>query len=211
LALSQQARRGPRKPSSGARACGGRAAEDAVNVMQYALFSITTGDAGALDEMNRFLRGHRILKVETQFCTPAWSFCVCWLENAPLPASVQVPVAQGGGRKDFVDYKKILPPEQFVLFARLRDERKKIAEETNMPMIGLPGNEKLAEIAKLPPPVTLETLKAAKILSKGDIEKYGERFLSAQEEHRSAYAPLHSPCDESEAKGGADAQGSQSP
>ncbi len=178
--------------------------------MQYALFSITPGDAGALDEMNRFLRGHRILKVETQFCTSAWSFCVCWLENAPMPASVQVPVVQGGGRKDFVDYKKILPPEQFVLFARLRDERKKIAEETNMPMIGLPGNEKLAEIAKLPPPVTLETLKAAKILSKGDLEKYGGRFQSALGECSPEHGRPHSPGGEA-VEGNADVSGSQSP
>jgi hypothetical protein len=85
--------------------------------------------------MNRFLRGHRVLKVEAQFCAPAWSFCVCWLEHSAPADAGSGAAAKGGDRRDFIDYKKLLPPDQFIRFARLRDERKAVSDETRIPVI----------------------------------------------------------------------------
>ena len=60
--------------------------------MQFKLFSIpATGDAGAEEELNCFLRSHRAVSVEKELVknsdTACWCFCVEYLLNSPLPRS----------------------------------------------------------------------------------------------------------------------------
>jgi hypothetical protein len=57
--------------------------------MQFKLFSIpATGDAEAEEELNRFLRSHRVVSVEKELVqgghTAYWCFCVEYLLNGPL-------------------------------------------------------------------------------------------------------------------------------
>ena len=54
--------------------------------MQIEIFEIPAFDtSGALEEMNRFLRGHKILNVEQQLVqnrnSSYWSFCIKYLES----------------------------------------------------------------------------------------------------------------------------------
>ena len=60
--------------------------------MQIKLFTIPTGDNGAaLDEMNRFLKGHKILEVQNQLISNEngayWCFCVRYIERTSPPTS----------------------------------------------------------------------------------------------------------------------------
>ena len=66
--------------------------------MQMAFYSIPArGDSGLQEDLNRFLRSHRVPTVHREF----------------------VPLT-----KPRVDYKEVLSTEDFALFAKLRDWRK---------------------------------------------------------------------------------------
>ena len=88
--------------------------------MQFRVFHIPLrGAEDAMEEMNRFLRGHRVLAVEKRFCegeAGGWAFCV------------EYEVASGRGTEGRpgpkVDYKEVLNEAQFALFSRLRALRK---------------------------------------------------------------------------------------
>ena len=144
--------------------------------MQYAFFTIPlrSGD-GAVDEMNRFLRANRILAVDKRMVeggeNPYWSFCVEYLDH------------QGGGdgfgnalRQPKIDYKQILPPDQFVVFSRLRALRKEMAEKEAVPVYTLFTNEQLAAMVtgRVTTPAGLEAIEGVGPARSG---KYGEAFL----------------------------------
>jgi superfamily II DNA helicase RecQ len=50
--------------------------------------------------------------------------------------------------KSKVDYKDILTPEEFTLFSKLREVRKKLAEENGLPVYAVCTNEQLARNSK---------------------------------------------------------------
>ena len=49
-------------------------------------------------------------------------------------------------KKDIIDYRQILSEEDFAVFAKLRDLRKKLAENTGVPVYAVFTNEQLAQI-----------------------------------------------------------------
>ena len=97
--------------------------------MQIKLFTIPTGDNGAtLDEMNRFLKGHKILEVQNQLISNEngayWCFCVRYIERTSPPTSYN---------KTRVDYKQVLDDATFQKFSKLREIRKKVAADEGVP------------------------------------------------------------------------------
>ncbi len=146
--------------------------------MAYRVFTIPIHDAtGATAEMNAFLRSHRVLSVERRWVEQGsnsfWCFCVDYLEG---------PGGQGFGNgrakpaQSKIDYKDVLKPEDFAVFARLRELRKEIAQAEAVPVYTIFNNEQLAQMVQ-----TRATTKAAleKIAGVGDarLEKYGQRML----------------------------------
>ena len=81
----------------------------------------------------------------TGFTTPFWALLVEYLDNTG-----NVPGEQGK-RNERVDYKAVLSPEDFAMFSRLREARKKLAAEKGLPVYAVFTNEQLAEIAKKRP------------------------------------------------------------
>jgi superfamily II DNA helicase RecQ len=85
--------------------------------------------------------------------------------------------SQGGhtGRGK-VDYREKLSPADFAVFARLREVRKRIAQEDGVPIYTVFTNEQLAQMV-----AARATTKAAleQVAGVGDarIEKYGARVL----------------------------------
>src|SRR4051794_14851410 len=75
-----------------------------------------------------------------------------------------------------VDYRERLKPEDFAVFARLRDLRKEIAQAEAVPVYTVFTNEQLAQMVQM-----RATTRAAleQIAGVGDarIEKYGARVL----------------------------------
>ena len=147
--------------------------------MQLKFFRIPTGDPGGFaEELNAFLRGHRILTVHRELVTESggawWAFCV---EYLPLAVASAGTTANGTG-KGKIDYREKLSPDDFALFSTLREIRKELAERDGVPVYAVFTNEQIAGM------VTTRANSLAmlrKIDGVGDsrIEKYGERFVAA--------------------------------
>lgn len=148
--------------------------------MQFKLFSIAaTGDTEAEAELNRFLRSHRAVSVEKQLVqsggTACWFFCVEYLVNA-------APDRKDAGRPR-VDYKEVLGPDDFVVFARLREARKELAGKEAIPVYAVCTNEQLAEMAKTRP-ATKADFKKIDGFGDAKTDKYGETFLKVIQESK---------------------------
>ena len=113
--------------------------------MQFKFFVIPIkSQDGAEEEMNRFLRGHRVLAVEKRFTeggeNPCWSFCIEYLEGAKATRSTLKASPK-------VDYKEVLSIEDFALFFRLRDLRKTLAEKEGLPVYTIFTKERVIHTA----------------------------------------------------------------
>ena len=154
--------------------------------MQFRLFCCpASGEEVPLEELNAFLRSHRVLSVERELVSagssPSWCFCVEYLDG---PSTTGRPQATERERKD---YRKILPEEAFARFARYRECRKELAAEDSIPPYFIFTDEQLAEMARAPA-FSRSVMGGVKGVGKGKLEKYGERFerLVARKQEESA-------------------------
>lgn len=141
---------------------------------QIRTFIIRSGDTAAEEELNAFLRAHRVLQIDRHFAEGSWQFCVLWqVTNAALNKS---------SKPGKIDYREVLDVPTFALFARLRDLRKAISEAERLPAFAVFTNEQLAEIARMR---CASKAELAKIEGVGNarIEKYGDRLLTVIQEH----------------------------
>lgn len=145
-------------------------------LMQISLFSATPGDAATLDEINGFLRSHCVLTLEKHWTGTAWTFCVTWQETGQDTAG-------GTRRKERVDYKKVLPPEIFKRYLVIHALRKKIAKEINEENYNVIGNDEMALIAQLPPPVKLSDVKKIEGIGDKTIAKCGTQIVAVLEKY----------------------------
>ncbi len=147
-------------------------------IMSFKFFTVPIQDSGTAEtELNGFLRSHRVLSVDRRWveqgASSFWSFCIDYLEHASGgPGQSRA----GSPPRGKVDYKDVLSPEEFAVFARLREVRKEIAAVEAVPVYTIFTNEQLAQMvqAKAADRAALE-----KISGVGDarIEKYGARML----------------------------------
>jgi superfamily II DNA helicase RecQ len=128
----------------------------------------------AVQELNSFLAGHKVLEMEQQFYASErgayWSFCVRYL-NTPNTANA---LAQ----KTKVDYRQVLGEAEFVRFAKLREVRKSIAQREAIPAYAIFTDEELAAIAQLSE-ITLASIQTVKGIGEKKAEKYGEALIKA--------------------------------
>ena len=139
--------------------------------MQIKVFTIPIiGGEQAEAEMNRFLRGCRLLKVESKLVSEHernyWCFCVQYLPNQPKTATKQ----------EKVDYKQVLDERTFNRFAEFRKIRKQIAQEQAIPAYAIFTDKELAEVAKLNE-LTLKTLQTVDGIGQKKVERYGQAFI----------------------------------
>lgn len=142
--------------------------------MQFKTFSMpASGNENIENELNLFLRSHKIVNVRTEFILkdePLWCFLV---EYVPALDSSDLS-AKSLGKK--IDYMKILTQEQFQIFSNLREKRKILAEEEKVPPYVIFTDEQLAEISKLHPK-TLNELGAISGIGQQKLSKYGQIVL----------------------------------
>ena len=141
--------------------------------MQVSIFTVAPGDTPALDDLNRFLRGHRVLTLDRECPGGVWSFCVTW----------QPPTGTAGGEPATkVDYRQVLDAPTFALFSALREVRKALAEKDNLPPYAVFTNEQLSEVARRRCATTADLGKIDGI-GTARVEKYGAAVLAAIGEH----------------------------
>ena len=143
--------------------------------MQLRVFTIAIHDAGgALDELNAFLRAHRILSVDRHFvqdgANSIWAICVSYLGDANRPLTA-------GAKRPKVDYREVLSEADFAVFAKLRNLRKELAEREGVPAYALFTNEQLAEMVQRRVG-SLNAIKEIEGVGGSRIEKYGAQFLA---------------------------------
>ncbi len=148
--------------------------------MAYRFFTISVRDEGpAAADLNGFLRSRRVLSVDRRWVDEGsesfWSFCVDYLESSG-GATGGAPPGRNGTNRGKVDYREVLSPEDFAVFARLRQARKEIAQADAVPVYTIFTNEQLAQMVQ-----ARATTKAVleQVAGVGDarIEKYGARML----------------------------------
>jgi superfamily II DNA helicase RecQ len=146
--------------------------------MAYRFFLVPTRcPEPAQAELNGFLRAHRILSVDRRWVDRGedsfWALCVDYLEGSNAQGGMR---ESRGGTRTKVDYRERLNPEDFAVFARLRQLRKEIAQADAVPVYMVFTNEQLARMVQ-----ARAATKAAleEIAGVGDarIEKYGPRVL----------------------------------
>ena len=157
--------------------------------MQFAFFSIPTdGDSAVTDELNHFLRSHRVVSVQKELTqrdtSPCWRLCVEYLDVSPGASS------SSGKRVSRVDYKEVLSEADFAVFARLRELRKELAAAEGIPVYGVCANEQLAEVAKRRP-ASLAELQEIDGLGEARLGKYGEAFLEVVRQHEGKHDEAH--------------------
>lgn len=147
--------------------------------MQLKMFAVPAlQPADAVEEMNVFLRAHRVLSLEKHLVGTDggafWAVCVQYLERS-------VTGSKFGGienPRSKVDYKEILSGEEFTVFARLRELRKGVAEREGVPPYAVFTNEQLAAMATEKSD-SLAALGRIEGVGAARIEKYGALFLNA--------------------------------
>jgi len=148
--------------------------------MQFKIFTIPVADDGsAIEDMNRFLRAHKVLEAEQQLVSTKsgtfWHFCIKYLANAQ-PDNKPPNTSK-------IDYKEILDEKTFAVFSILREIRKKIAEEEGMPVYAIFTNEELAGIASLDE-ILPETIKTVKGIGEKKTERFGKRLVAQFEQFK---------------------------
>ena len=127
-------------------------------------------------ELNAFLTRHRVVSVKreltTQTGTAIWAVCVEYLTTG---GGERRPGSLGRSR---VDYKQLLPAEEFAVFARLREIRKEIAQEDAVPVYAVFTNEQLAQVVQLRCRTSAD-LRRIDGVGEARIEKYADRILEA--------------------------------
>jgi hypothetical protein len=87
----------------------------------YRFFVIPARDSGhAAAELNGFLGSHRVLAVDRRWVDQGadsfWAFPVDYLDARSSPNTA----GKDGSGRGKIDYREVLSPEDFAVFARLR-------------------------------------------------------------------------------------------
>jgi len=142
--------------------------------LQYASFLLPLHfGSSEQEELNRFLRGKRVVQTRKELVTTEnishWTILVEYLDNAVKGSSEQQ-------IKNKIDYKDILNADDFSLFSKLREVRKKLAEDNGLPVYAVCTNEQLAEIARRKPKNLTECMQIEGI-GQGKADKYVPALL----------------------------------
>jgi len=140
---------------------------------QYVSFYISPfGEKSVTDELNAFLRSHRIINVEKRLIDgergTGWVFLVEYGtdggKNAPNAPSQRV------------DYREVLNPTEYALYDKLRNLRKEIADKAGIPVYAVFTNDHLASMVKKPPQTAKDLLSISGI-GESRVKQYGEAFI----------------------------------
>lgn len=137
----------------------------------------------AEEKLNTFLKTVRVADMERVFVDQGiksfWTVAVEF--HTPGSQSKET----SADRKAKIDYKAVLSPEEFALFAELREWRKEAAAGEGVPVYVIFTNEQLAAMAK-EKPASPGKLRAIEGVGEARIEKYGSavsRIISGRVLH----------------------------
>jgi superfamily II DNA helicase RecQ len=143
--------------------------------MRFTTFSYPIPVFGELDDLNQFLATHRVVSISKKIVSNGG--CATLVFVVEYGSSTNGTDSVKSQRGESIDYQKILTPEQYVLFSRLRDLRKLIAAEEGIPIFAVFTNSQLAEMVQKSIRQTSDLNKISG-LGKQRIQKHGLRLLA---------------------------------
>jgi superfamily II DNA helicase RecQ len=126
------------------------------------------------EELNAFLRTHRIVNVEKKLIDSERGTGWVFLVEYATENSGGLSGKSGGNSR--LDYRELLSPEEYALFDRLRVCRKDLAEKAGLPVYTIFTNDQLAGMVKKPPRTEKDLLAIAGV-GESRVKQYGETFL----------------------------------
>ena len=139
--------------------------------MQIEIFYLEEGDTEALEKCNLFLRSNKILAVESSFAS---SHNMKWSVFIKYIPSNQKKIVHA--HTDRIDYKEVLSEQEFARFAKMRDARKVMSEEMQIPAYVIFTNEELSQLSKLDK-LTIENISSVDGIGVKKKERFGQRFI----------------------------------
>jgi HRDC domain len=118
--------------------------------MGLRFFVVPVHDSGDFEyELNGFLVRHKVVSIDRHLIDRGvnsfWAICVDYVSHSPGETGRNSNLSRSR-----VDYKTILSPGEFVVFSRLRELRKELAQTEAVPVYALFTNEQLAQMGQRP-------------------------------------------------------------
>ena len=147
--------------------------------MPLKFFTVPISDDGRAEAaLNGFIGSRRVITVDRRWvdlgASSFWSLAVDYIDG---PASIGVPPSKPAGARAKVDYKELLSPNDFAVYAKLRDARKEIATAESVPVYTIFTNEQLAQMVKAKA-TTRATLGRIEGVGEARLDKHSGRMLA---------------------------------
>lgn len=144
--------------------------------LQYKFYSVPVVCEPEIEEdLNTFLRSHSIITIHRELICQ--NGCYSWA----LAIEYQSGDKKEGTKKDTakkrIDYKEVLSPKAFSVFARLREWRKETAAKEAVQLYNIFMNDQLAAMVEKRI-TTKEGLRGIEGIGEARVKKYGEAVLS---------------------------------
>ena len=141
---------------------------------QYVSFFISPfGEKTVTDELNTFLRSHRIVNVEKRLIDGERGTCWVFLVEYGTEGGKNA----GSSPTQRTDYREVLSSVEYALYDKLRNLRKEISEKAGIPVYAVFTNDQLAAMVKKPPKIVRDLLSIAGI-GEARVKQYGEAFIN---------------------------------
>ncbi|OQX09234.1 MAG: hypothetical protein BWK73_23320 [Thiothrix lacustris] len=148
--------------------------------MKQKFFRIPVANPEGIEaDLNAFCDQHRVSNVDKQFVADAansfWAVCVTWSDNEGSLAGSSFKRTTNP-KTGKIDYKEVLNDDDFIVFSRLRELRKNIAERDGIAAYNVFTNEQLAAIVQRR--ISSKTaLMEVDGIGQTRADKYGDAFL----------------------------------
>ena len=144
--------------------------------MGLRFFNVPVRDSeNAEQELNSFLASHKVVSIDRQLVDVGlnsfWAICVDYLTSSAGESTLASNLSRSR-----VDYKTILPPDEFEVFSKLRQLRKELAQSEAVPVYALFTNEQLAQMVQRRCR-SRSDLAQIEGIGDGKIEKYLDHLL----------------------------------
>ena len=141
---------------------------------QYVSFYVSPfGEKSVTDELNSFLRSHRIVNVEKRLIDgergTGWVFLVEYGNEGNKNTS--------SSSSQRIDYREVLNPTEYSLYDKLRNLRKEIADKSGIPVYAVFTNDQLAGMVKKPPKKVKDLLLINGV-GEARVKQYGDAFIN---------------------------------
>ncbi len=145
-------------------------------LMPLKFFIVPVLDPATIEsEINAFLGSLRVVAIDRRFVEQGsdsfWAVCVDHLPSGAGDSRRGLPLGRSR-----IDYKQVLSADEFVVFSRLRELRKEIAQREAVPVYAVFTNEQLAQAVQ-------QRCRSATDLGRIDgvgharVEKYADQLL----------------------------------